>query len=159
MRLYLDTSAILASIKEREEPEHNDAQALVKSAPSINELVTSSLSITELTVALAKRTREPEARIGDIITLLTETYDLQIFNHDDFLDATRLVAFEQRNLCRRYDIPSADVHHVSAAYQLEASHLVTTDKKHLLREEARKGLARYVSILSPKETVVDLRLS
>lgn len=157
MRLHLDTNKLLASIREREEPEHDEARTLVKSAPSMNELVTSSLSITELTVALAKRTREPETRIGDIITLLTETHSLQVFNHDDLLDATRLVAFAERGLCRRYNIPFADVHHVSAAYQLEASHLITTDKKHLLRADARRRFARYVSILSPKETAASLK--
>ncbi len=159
MRLYLETSVLLASIKKYEEPEHENAQAIVKSAPSTNELVTSSLSVTELTVALAKRTREPEKRVGDIISLLTGTHELRVLSHDDFLDATKLVAFTERDLCRRFNIPSADIHHISAAYQLEAAYLITTDKKHLLREEARKQLAHYVSILSPGEAITRLGLT
>ncbi len=158
MRLYLDTSAVLASIKQSNEPEHANAKQILQSAPSTNELVTSSLTLTELTVAYAKHTKAPTTAVREVIDLLSITYAMEVFNHDDFLDTTTTLAFAERDLFRQLDTPSADVHHLSAAYELDAACLVTTDKKHLLNPMARERLSHYLPILSPHETRLKLRL-
>ncbi len=158
MRLYLDTSAVIASLKRSNEPEHLNAKQILESAPSTNELVTSSLTLTELIVAYAKHTKAPPTAVREVIDLLSSTYAMEVFNHDDFLDTTTTLAFAERDLFRQLDTPSADVHHVAAAYQLDASCLVTTDKKHLLNHRARERLSRYLPVLSPNETRRKIRL-
>ncbi len=102
-------------LKRSNEPEHTNAKKILQSAPSANELVTSSLTLTELAVAYAKHTKARTTAVRAVIDLLSITYDIEVFNHNDFLDTTTTLAFAERDLFRQLDTPSADVHHLSAA--------------------------------------------
>lgn len=153
MRVYLDTSAVLASLKRKDEPEHKTAKRIVESSPSVNEIVSSSLLVTELSVAYAKHTKAPAEAVLRAIGVLKGLYGLQIFNHDDFLDVTKDLAFEKRVILRKADLPAADVHHVAAAFSLNAKIFVTTDFRHLLKKEVKDELKNYIQIVSPREAV------
>jgi len=63
---------------------------------------------------------------------------------------------EFRDVKRRLEINSADFHHLATATGEGCRIFVTTDERHLLREETRVAFSGYVRICAPSEALREI---
>lgn len=157
MKLGLDTSVLIASIKKRGEKYHSSAMDLgetVKKGGHIG--VASSLLLIELPGALAT-TKMPVEKIYETELSLEQSFNLEIMSYEDYIDGTLNLIFEFRDLKRMLGIGAADFHHLATSIGEGCSSFVTVDEKHLLRSETREALRKHIEILGPQEAVRRLR--
>jgi predicted nucleic acid-binding protein len=157
LKLGLDTSVLIASIKKRGEKHHSSALELgekVKKSGHIG--VASSLVLIELPSALAT-TKMPVEKIYETELSLEQSFNLEIMSYEDYIDRTLDLIFEFRDLKRRLGIGAADFHHLATSISEGCSSFVTVDEKHLLRNETREALRKHIEILGPQEAVQRLR--
>jgi len=157
LRLGLDTSILIASIKKRGEKYHTSALELGEKFKKGGHIgVASSLVLIELPGALAT-TKMPVEKIYEVELSLKQSFNLEIMSYEDHVDRTLDLIFEFRDLKRRLGIGAADFHHLATSIGEGCSSFVTVDEKHLLKSESREALRKHIEILGPQEAVQRLR--
>jgi len=157
LRLGLDTSVLIASIKKRGEKYHTSALELGEKFKKGGHIgVASSLVLIELPGALAT-TKMPVEKIYEVELSLKQSFNLEIMSYEDYVDRTLDLIFEFRDLKRRLGIGAADFHHLATSVGEGCSSFVTVDEKHLLKSESREALRKHIEILGPQEAVQRLR--
>jgi len=157
LRLGLDTSVLIASIKKRGERYHASALELGEKFKKGGHIgVASSLVLIELPGALATA-KMPVEKIYEVELSLKQSFNLEIMSYEDYVDRTLDLIFEFRDLKRRLGIGATDFHHLATSIGEGCSSFVTVDEKHLLKSESREALRKHIEILGPQEAVQRLR--
>lgn len=157
MRLGIDTSVLIASIKRKGERFHGSCLRLAELVRSKeHEAVSSALVLIEFPGGLASSTRIPIEMIYTAEASVQQCFGLEIASYEEHVDRAIDLMFELRDLKRKLGIESADFHHLATAIGEGCHAFVTTDERHLLREEARDALRRYLKVLDPSEAAHEL---
>jgi len=156
LKLGLDTSVLIASVKKRGEKYHSSALGLAEVFQKLGHIgVASSLLLIELPGALAS-TKMPIEKIFETEVSLQENFNLEIMSYENHVDTTLSLIFEFRDLKRRLGIGAVDFHHLATSIDEGCLSFVTVDERHLLRGETREALRKYIEILGPREAVQNL---
>lgn len=113
--------------------------------------VCSALVLTEVPGALASSTTMPVDKIYETELSLLESFRVNVSPFEQHADRAVDPMLEFRDMKRRLDINSADFHHLATAVGEGCTVFVTTDERHLLREETRSALSSYIRICAPSE--------
>ena len=153
MKVGLDSSVLVASVKKLGEPYHNSAIELARKI-SQEDLpsVASALVLIEVPGALAS-TRMPIEKIYQVSISLQASFNLRIMEFEAYVDLARDLMFEFRELKSKWEIGSADFHHVATSIQEGCDFFVTTDEKHLLRSECRKHFEKHIKVANPDQAL------
>lgn len=148
---------MIASVKRVGEKYHEGALELSKTVVEAGHKgVCSALVLTEVPGALASSTRMPVDKIYETELSLLENFKVDIRPFEQYADRAVDLMLEFRELKRRLDINSADFHHLATAIGEGCEVFVTTDERHLLKEEVRKALSDYGSIYAPPEALREI---
>jgi len=144
---------MVASVKKVGEPYHDSAIELARrvSRADVSSLA-SALVLIEVPGALAS-TKMPIEKIYQVLASLQANFNLRIMEFEAYVDLARELMFEFRELKSKWQIGSADFHHVATSIQEGCDLFVTTDEKHLLRSECRKHFEKHIRIAHPDEAV------
>ena len=144
---------MVASVKKVGEPYHDSAIELARrvSRADVSSLA-SALVLIEVPGALAS-TKMPIEKIYQVLASLQANFNLRIMEFEAYVDLARELMFEFRELKSKWQIGSADFHHVATSIQEGCDFFVTTDEKHLLRSECRKHFEKHIRIAHPDEAV------
>jgi len=144
---------MVASVKKVGEPYHDSAIELARrvSRADVSSLA-SALVLIEVPGALAS-TKMPIEKIYQVLASLQANFNLRIMEFEAYVDLARELMFEFRELKSKWQIASADFHHVATSIQEGCDFFVTTDEKHLLRSECRKHFEKHIRIAHPDEAV------
>lgn len=160
MKIGFDSNVLVASVKKRGEPYHESALKLAQEASRGNVSgVASALVLIEIPGALASSTKMPVERIYEVMVSVQEGFRLEIMELGVYADLARDLMFEFRGLKSKWQIGSADFHHVATSIGEDCSLFVTTDEKHLLRAECRENFDRHIKIRNPDEALDELSRS
>lgn len=154
MKVGLDSGVLVASVKKRGEIYHDSCVVLsgVVSSPP-HSAVASALTLTEVPGALASSTSMPVEKIYMSEVSIQEYFTLNILPFEPYVERTVDLMFEFRDLKRRLGIGSADFHHIATGIDERCDLFVTTDKRHLLNDESRHELGKYIRIVDPDEAL------
>ena len=153
MKVGFDSSVLVASVKKLGEPYHDSAIELARKASGADvSSLASALVLVEVPGALAS-TKMPIEKICQVSTSLQVSFNLRIMEFEAYVDLARELMFEFRELKSKWQIGSADFHHVATSIQEGCDLFVTTDEKHLLRSECRKHFEKHVKIADPDEAL------
>jgi predicted nucleic acid-binding protein len=154
MKISLDSNVLVASVKVPGEPYHDSALELSKRVARENvSSICSALVLTEVPGALASSTNMPVERIYEVSASLQTWFKLRIMDFEGYVHLARELMFEFRNLKSRWQIGSADFHHMATSIQEDCDLFVTTDEKHLLRKECAEDFGKHIKILSPRQAL------
>lgn len=156
LKLGMDTSVLVASVKRRGEKFHSSALQLsdiIKDRGLHG--VASSLTLIELPGALAS-TAMPVEKIFEVESSIQENFNLSIPSYEEYIDKTVELVMEFRDLKRSLKIGAADFHHLATSIKERCEFFVTVDENHLLRPEVKQALQKYVAILNPDEALKTL---
>jgi predicted nucleic acid-binding protein len=144
---------MVASVKKVGEPYHDFAVELARrvSRADVSSLA-SALVLIEVPGALAS-TKMPIEKIYQVLASLQANFNLRIMEFEGYVDLARELMFEFRELKSKWQIGSADFHHVATSIQEGCDFFVTTDERHLLRSECRKLFEKYIKIAHPDEAL------
>jgi predicted nucleic acid-binding protein len=144
---------MVASVKKVGEPYHDSAIELARrvSRADVSSLA-SALVLIEVPGALAS-TKMPIEKIYQVLASLQANFNLRIMEFEAYVDLARELMFEFRELKSKWQIGSADFHHVATSIQERCDFFVTTDEKHLLRSECRKHFEKHIRIAHPDEAL------
>ena len=157
MKIGLDSNVLVASVKKVGEPYHRSAIELSrKVSQEAMFSVASALVLIEVPGALASSTKMPIEKIYEVSASLQANFNLRIMEFEASADLARELMFEFRQLKSRWQIGSADFHHIATSIGDGCDLFVTTDEKHLLRAECRKNFDRHITIANPDEAVKQL---
>lgn len=153
MKVGLDSSVLVASVKKLGEPYHDSAIELARKisqedVPS----VASALVLIEVPGALAS-TRMPIEKIYQVSISVQASFNVRIMEFEGYVDLARDLMFEFRELKSKWEIGSADFHHVATSVQEGCDFFVTTDEKHLLRSECRKHFEKHIKVANPDQAL------
>ena len=153
MKVGFDSNVMVASVKKVGEPHHDSAIELARrvSRADVSSLA-SALVLIEVPGALAS-TKMPIERIYQVLASLQANFNLRIMEFEAYVDLARELMFEFRDLKSKWQIGSADFHHVATSIQEGCDFFVTTDEKHLLRSECRKLFEKHIKIAHPDEAL------
>jgi predicted nucleic acid-binding protein len=157
LRVGLDSSVLVASLKRVGEKHHVDAlrlSGLIKSGSHTG--VCSALAIIEVPGALASSTTMPVEKIYDVEVSLIDGFQLSFSAFEPHAHMAVEMMLEFRELKRKFGVGSADFHHVATASSEGCIMFVTTDERHLLRHECRDQLSKYIRVCSPAEAATSL---
>ena len=112
----------------------------------------SALVLIEVPGALAS-TRMPIERIYQVSTSIQVNFNLKIMEFEPYVDLARELMFEFRELKSKWQIGSADFHHIATSIQESCDLFVTTDEKRFLRSECRKHFEKHIKIANPDEAL------
>ncbi len=154
MKVGLDSNVLVASVKKPAEPYHDAALELANRVGREGRgAVASALVLIEIPGALASSTRMPIERIYEVSASLQSAFGLRIMEFDGYVDLARDLMFEFRDLKSKWQIGSADFHHLATSIQENCNTFVTTDEKHLLRPVCREKFEKHIKILSPQQVL------
>lgn len=117
--------------------------------------ICSALVLTEVPGALASSTTMPVDRIYETELSLLESFRVNVRPFEQYADRAVDLMFEFREMKRRLGINSADFHHLATATGEGCSIFVTTDERHLLKEETKSAFSGYVRICAPSEALLE----
>ena len=144
---------LLASVKKLGEPYHNSAIELARKISQEDmPSVASALVLIEVPGALSS-TRMPIEKIYQVSISLQASFNLRIMEFEAYVDLARDLMFEFRELKSKWEIGSADFHHVATSIQEGCDFFVTTDEKHLLRSECRKHFEKHIKVANPDQAL------
>ena len=153
MKVGLDSSVLVASVKKLGEPYHNSAIELARKISQEDMAsVASALVLIEVPGALSS-TRMPIEKIYQVSISLQASFNLRIMEFEAYVDLARDLMFEFRELKSKWEIGSADFHHVATSIQEGCDFFVTTDEKHLLRSECRKHFEKHIKVANPDQAL------
>jgi predicted nucleic acid-binding protein len=154
MRIGLDSNVLVASIKMPGEPYYAAALELAKKTRNENiSSVGSALVLIEIPGALASSTKMPIEKIYEVSASVQAGFNLTIMNFESYVDLARELIFEFRDLKSKWQIGSADFHHLATSVQEECDFFITTDEKHLLRAACREAFEKHIKILNPNQAL------
>ena len=99
----------------------------------------------------------PVDKIYETELSLLESFRVNIRPFEQYADRAVDLMLEFRDMKRRADINSADFHHLATATGEGCGIFVTTDERHLLRDETKEVLSSHVHICAPSEALRVLR--
>lgn len=91
----------------------------------------------------------PIERVYEVQRSTLSAFRASVMAYEPYLAKAMEMMIEFRALKSRWEIGSADFHHLATAAAEGCGLFVTTDEKHLLRREAREELSRYLDISDP----------
>jgi predicted nucleic acid-binding protein len=154
MKIGLDSNVLVASVKKPGEPYHDSVLELAKKAAREDvSCVASALVLIEIPGALASSTNMPIERIYEISASLQTAFRMRIMEFGGYVDLARELMFEFRDLKSKWQIGSADFHHVATSIQESCDLFVTTDEKHLLRPVCRKQFEKHIRMVNPHQAL------
>lgn len=157
MKIGIDSNVLVASIKKRAEPYHEEALELAHRIRRVEAFsVASALALLEVPGALASSTSMPTDKIYEALLSVQEHFRLSVMAYESYVERAKELIFEFRELKSKREIGSADFHHLATCIEEGCAFFVTTDERHLLRDECRGLLNRSVRILDPREALVAL---
>lgn len=157
MKVGLDSNVLVASVKRSGEPHHNSAISLAKEISKQDGVgVVSALVLIEVPGALSSSTRMPVEKIYEVLASLQANFRLRIAEFEAHTALARDLMFEFRGLKSKWEIGSADFHHIATSIANGCDLFITTDEKHMLREECRKEFEKYIKIVAPNQALREL---
>jgi predicted nucleic acid-binding protein len=154
MKVGLDSNVLVASIKKLDEPFHDSALELSRRIKHENGSgISSALVLIELPGALASSSKMPIENIYEVTASVQEQFNLKIMDFESYVDLAKDLMFEFRDLKSKWQIGSADFHHIATAVQEGCDLFVTTDEKHLLRTVCREALEKHIKIINPTQAL------
>lgn len=154
MKIGLDSSVLVASVKRRGEKHYEKALQLSKRIIlESHEGICSALVLTEVPGALASSTTMLVDRIYETEISVLSGFRISVRPFEQYVDDAVDLMLEFRELKKKFDIGSADFHHLATAEGEGCEVFVTTDERHLLREECRKSFSARIAVCSPGEAL------
>lgn len=154
MKVSLDTGVLVASIKRRGEKFHNASLTLISELGSRgHQSSISIMALEELRGALASATRMPPEKVIETELSLQSALKPRILPYEDYVEKTREILLQFRDLKRKKRIPTADFHHLASAVQEKSDLFVTIDERHLLSPEAKEQLSGAIRVVNPEEAL------
>jgi predicted nucleic acid-binding protein len=154
MKVGIDSNVLVASVKKLGEPFHDSALELSKRMKDESRSgISSALVLTEVPGALAASTKMPIEKIYEVTASVQEEFNLSIMEFESYVDLARDLMFEFRALKSRWQIGSADFHHIATSIQEGCDLFVTTDEKHLLRPVCRVAFEKHIKITDPTQAL------
>jgi predicted nucleic acid-binding protein len=154
MKIGLDSNVLVASIKKPGELYHDSALELAKKVAREDvSSVASALVLIEIPGALASSTNMPVEKIYEVSASLQTAFKLRIMEFEGYANLANELMFEFRDLKSKWQIGSADFHHVATSIQESCDFFVTTDEKHLLRTMCRERFEKHIKIVNPHQVL------
>ncbi len=157
MRVGLDSSVLVASVKRAGEKHHADSlrlSELMKRGSHTG--VCSALATIEIPGALASSTTMPLEKIYDVEVSLIDGFRISFSAFEPHAGMTVEMMLEFRELKRKLGIGTADFLHLATVSAEGCAIFATTDERHVLRPECRAQLSKYIRICSPAEAAQSL---
>ncbi|MCL5672635.1 MAG: type II toxin-antitoxin system VapC family toxin [Nitrososphaerota archaeon] len=149
MKIGLDSSVLVASVKRLGEKFHAPSLGLSKSiGEGGHEGVCSALVLTEVPGALAS-TKMPLDKVYEAEASVLAGFRVRVRPFEQYVDDALDLMLEFRELKRRLDINSADFHHIATAEGEGCDLFVTTDERHLLREDIVHAFSSRIAVRHP----------
>ena len=157
MKVGLDSNVLVASVKKGGEPQHNSAVNLANEISKRDAVgVASALVLIEVPGALCSSTKMPVEMIYEVLASLQANFKLRIAEFEAHVALARDLMLEFRGLKSKWEIGSTDFHHIATSIAEGCDLFVTTDEKHMLREECRKEFEKYIRIATPNQALREL---
>ena len=154
MKVGIDSNVLVASVKKLGEPFHDSALELSRRIKDENGSgISSGLVLIEVPGALAASSKMPIEKIYEVTATVQEQFNLKIMQFESYVDRARDLMFEFRDMKSKWQIGSADFHHLATSIQEGCDFFVTTDEKHLLRTVCKEALERHIKIINPAQAV------
>ncbi len=154
MKIGLDSNVLVASVKKLGEPFHDSSIALSrKIKDEEGSVVGSALVLIEVPGALASSSKIPIEKIYEVTASVQDQFNLRIMEFESYVDLAKDLMFEFRDLKSKWQIASADFHHVATSIQEGCDLFVTTDEKHLLRPVCREAFEKHIKIVNPTQAL------
>ena len=156
-RIGLDTGIYIAAIKKRGEKFHDDIQEILKTIDFKDYIfISSALILTEIPGGLCASTSMPIQKIYETEKALQDNFKMKIYSFDPYILRAKELMFEFRTLKRKFNIESADFNYLATAIQENCSIFLTIDEHHLLRDEFKSKMKKYIDILKPSDFLITL---
>lgn len=154
MNVGLDASTLLASVKREGEKFHNEALELARMI-SVRGVrgVSSALVHIEVPGALSSATSMPIEKVYEVTASLMAGFSVDTPPFEGQVERATEMMLDLRSTKRKAGIGSADFHYLSTAYNHGCRIFITTDEKHLLRQDFRKAVSSYLEVVNPKEAL------
>ncbi|NVM03090.1 MAG: PIN domain-containing protein [Candidatus Helarchaeota archaeon] len=151
-RIGLDTGIYIASVKKKGEKFHDDIKKILKKI-SFKQytFISSALILIEIPGGLCASTSMPIQKIYETEKALEENFKMKIFSFDPYIIKAKELMFEFRELKRKFNIESADFHHLATVIQENCPIFLTIDEHHLLKDEFKLKMGKYIDILNPTD--------
>ncbi len=157
MNIGLDSNVLVASVKKIGEPYHDSALGLSrKISRGDAHGVVSALVLIEVPGALASSTKMPIEKIYEVMASLQTSFKLRVADFETHAHLARELMFEFRELKSKWEIGSADFHHLASSIGESCEFFVTTDEKHILRAECRRNFEEHMKVVNPDEALETL---
>jgi predicted nucleic acid-binding protein len=154
MKVGIDSNVLVASVKKPGEPFHDSALELSRRIKDENGSgVSSALVLIEVPGALAASTKMPIEKIYEVTATVQDQFNLKIMEFESYVNLAKDLMFEFRDLKSKWQIGSADFHHVATSIQEGCDLFVSTDEKHLLRTACREALEKHIGIVNPTQAL------
>jgi predicted nucleic acid-binding protein len=154
MKIGLDSNVLVASVKKIGEPFHDSALRLSKRIKrESGSGISSALVLIEVPGALASSSKMPIEKIYEVTVSVQEQFNLNIMEFESYAGLARELMFEFRDLKSKWQINSADFHHIATAIQEGCDQFVTTDEKHLLRTVCKEAFEKHIRIVNPTQAL------
>ena len=154
MKLGLDSNVLVASVKKLGEPFHDSSIALSRRINEEDEsAIGSALVLIEVPGALASSSRMPIEKIYEVAASVQDQFNLRIMEFESYVDLAKDLMFEFRDLKSKWQIGSADFHHLATSIQEGCDLFVTTDVKHLLRTVCKESFEKHIRIVDPTQAL------
>ncbi len=154
MRVALDTGVLIASIKRSGEKFHDASLKLISELDRGNhQVLLSVLVLEELRGGLASATVLPAERIPEVEANLFRSVDPVILPFEDYVEKTKELLVQFREIKRKKRIPSADFHHLATAIEEKCGLFVTIDERHILDNQMRERLSILIRTVNPIEAL------
>ena len=157
MKVGLDSNVLVASVKKGGEPHHNSAVNLANEISKRDIVaVASALVLIEVPGALCSSTKMPVEKIYEVLASIQANFKLRIAEFEAYAGLARELMFEFRSLKSKWEIGSADFHHIATSIAEGCDLFVSTDEKHMLREECRLEFEKRIRIATPNQALSEL---
>ncbi len=98
----------------------------------------------------------PVDKIYEVLASIQANFKLKIAEFEAHTDLARDLMFEFRGLKSKLETGSEDFHHIATSIAEGCDLFVTTDEKHILREERRKEFEKHIKIAAPNQALGEL---
>ena len=95
----------------------------------------------------------PIEKIYEVTASVQVQFNLRIMEFESYVDLANDLMFEFRDLKSKWQIGSADFHHIATSIQEGCDLFVTTDEKHLLRTVCRETFEKHIKIINPTQSL------
>jgi len=154
LKVALDTGVLIASIKRTGEKFHDASLRLITElGRGRHEVLFSVLVIEELRGGLASATLLPPDKIPEVEANLLRAVTPVVLPFEDYVEKTKELLLQFREIKRRKRIPSADFHHLATAIQERCDFFVTIDERHILDDQMRERLSIVLRAVNPIEAL------